>query len=69
MKTEETTYHYEDNNYIGFVAYPEKISTSSPYSAHLGWKRFFRSRKSKRTCRAWLYCNGCRYVWRRTGWI
>ena len=24
MKTEETTYHYEDNNYIGFVAYPEK---------------------------------------------
>ena len=24
MKTEEITYHYEDKNYIGFVAYPEK---------------------------------------------
>jgi len=23
MKTEEITYHYEDKNYIGFVAYPE----------------------------------------------
>ena len=24
MKTEEITYHYEDKNYIGFVAYPDK---------------------------------------------
>ena len=24
MKTEEITYHYDDKNYIGFVAYPEK---------------------------------------------
>ena len=24
MKTEEITYQYEDKDYLGFVAYPEK---------------------------------------------
>ena len=48
MKTEEITYQYEDKNYIGFVAYPEKeLAPLSSYSSTWAGRDSFVQEKAK----------------------